>query len=355
MITIDGSIGEGGGQILRYALALAAVLGKPIKIINIRAKRHNPGLQQQHLTCVKAIATMTNANIEGAYRGSMELVFKPKSLRGGNYVFDIGTAGSISLVLQSLLPILPFLDKRTEIEIRGGTDVPMSPPIDYIRCVLLPLIKYLGLELEVNVVRRGHYPRGGGMVRIVVEPTHILKNVDIIERGNLIKIGGISHCVKLPSHIAERQAKAAKEYIVSKNINVPIDIELEYYGPDKDPHLGPGSGIVLYLETEKSILGSDSLGAKEKPAEVVGKEAAEKLYKEIISGAAIDRHAGDMLIPLLALAKGTSRITVSDISLHTRTAIEIVKILLETQISIKSKIHEDKQYMLEIKGIGLEK
>lgn len=351
MIVIDGSIGEGGGQILRYTLALASLLNKPVRIVNIRAKRKNPGLQPQHLTCVKAVATLAEAEVEGAYRGSMELVFRPKKLRGGSFVFDVGTAGSVSLVLQSLLPILPFLDRKTTIEIRGGTDVPMSPPIDYLRYVLQPLLKRLGYRIDIEVVRRGHYPRGGGIVKVIVDPVHGLESMDIVERGDIKIIKGRSHCVKLPGHVAERQAKAAKDCLLSRGINKPIEIELEYYEPDRDPHLGPGSGIVLYSETENSILGGDALGAKGKYAEEVGKEAAEKLYRELSTGAAIDRHAADMLIPLMALARGVSRITVSELTPHTITAIEVVKILAGTEAQIRG--HANRVVSIEIRGLGI--
>lgn len=353
MLIIDGSIGEGGGQILRYTLALASLLEKPVRIINIRAKRQNPGLQPQHLTSVRAVATIANAKVEGAYKGSMELVFNPGKLQGGNFVFDIGTAGSITLVLQALLPLLPFLDRRTAIEIRGGTDVPMSPPVDYFRYVLFPLLTQLGYRLELHIIRRGHYPRGGGVVRVIVNPTHRLEAIEAISRGNILVIGGRSHCVKLPSHVAERQARAAREYLLSKGIKEPIDIELEYYEPDSDPHLGPGSGIVLYAKAEGGILGGDALGARGKPAEAVGREAAEKLYNEIVSGAAVDKHAGDMLIPLMALARGTSRIAVSEVSLHMRTAIEVIKVLTGLEAHIKAC--GDKLFLVEITGLGLEK
>ncbi len=353
MIVIDGSIGEGGGQILRSAIGLAAVLGKPIKIVNIRAKRRNPGLQHQHLTAVKAIAEISNASIDGGYIGSKELVFKPGKVGGGIYRFDIGTAGSTTLVLQALLPILPFLDRETVIEIIGGTDVPWSPPIDYIRYVLIPILRQFGYNVEVELIRRGHYPRGGGIIRIRVIPTSFIEPIDLVDRGDLELIGGRSHCVKLPRHIAERQARAAKEYLASKGLNIPIDIELEFYEPQKDPHLGPGSGIVLYAKTSRSILGGDSLGEKGKPAEVVGREAAEKLYDEIVSGAALDRHAGDMVIPIAAIAKGESRFTVSTITLHMETVVEIAKILTSCEISISR--YGDRSFLVRVRGIGIER
>jgi RNA 3'-terminal phosphate cyclase (ATP) len=351
MLVVDGSIGEGGGQILRYTLALSALLRKPVKIVNIRAKRRNPGLQPQHLASVKAVSILADAEVEGAYKGSMELIFKPRALRGGEYLFDVGTAGSVSLVLQSLLPILPFLDRKTRIEIRGGTDVPMSPPIDYIRYVLVPLVKKIGVDMDVEIIRRGHYPRGGGIIRVTVNPTVRLEAIELIEREDIEFIGGRSHCVKLPSHVAERQAKSAKNYLISKGIDKPVNIEIEYYEFSKDPHLGPGSGIVLYAKTLNSVLGGDSLGEKGKPAEVVGREAAEKLFNELSSGAAVDRHAGDMLIPLLALAKGISKISVPEITLHAQTALEIIKILMNVEADVKSS---NRGFIIQVKGIDFE-
>uniref|UniRef100_A0A7C2ZBP8 RNA 3'-terminal phosphate cyclase n=1 Tax=Ignisphaera aggregans TaxID=334771 RepID=A0A7C2ZBP8_9CREN len=351
MLVIDGSMGEGGGQILRYSLSLSALLMKPVKIINIRAKRVKPGLQPQHLTSVRAVATLSNAEVKGDYKGSTELIFSPRKLKGGNYVFDVGTAGSVTLVLQSILAVLPFLGEKTSIEIRGGTDVPMSPPIDYVRYVLTPLLQLFGIKLSINLIRRGHYPRGGGIVKIVVEPSEYLEPIDIVERGEVSFIGGRSHCVKLPSHVALRQAHSAKQYLISKGVDKPIDIEVEYYDPSHDPHLGPGSGIVVYAKTENSILGGDALGAKGKPAETVGVEAAEKLYNELASGAAIDRHCGDMILPLMALAKGISRITVPELTSHIRTAIDVIRIL--TGVDVRVDKYKDKSYIIEVRGLGL--
>jgi RNA 3'-terminal phosphate cyclase (ATP) len=348
LIVVDGSFGEGGGQILRIAIGLSAALGKPVKIFNIRARRSNPGLQHQHLTGVKAVAEICSADVEGGYIGSTQLVFRPRNVRGGFYRFDVGTAGSIALVLQTLTPVLPFLDRDTVIEVRGGTDVPWSPPIDYIRYVFKPIAEMFGLYIDVDVVRRGHYPRGGGIARFYIKPSKKLNSVELIDRGSIHRIGGRSHCVKLPSHVAERQANAARETL--SNLNIPIDIEIEFYEPSKDPHLGPGSGIVLYAETEKSIIGADALGEKGKPAEKVGREAAEKLLNEIKSGAALDSHMGDMVIALACLAKGTTRYTTSKITTHIETALKIA----ETVAGCKSKTTKlkDKGILIEIEGIG---
>ncbi|MCS7099566.1 MAG: RNA 3'-terminal phosphate cyclase, partial [Sulfolobales archaeon] len=169
MLEIDGSFGEGGGQILRTAVALSAITGTDIRVVNIRARRPEPGLKRQHLTGILAAAEMCNAVVEGAQVGSTEVVFKPGSIRGGEYRFDVGTAGSVTLVLQTLLPIAAFADSPVAIEVSGGTDVPWSPPVDYLRYVVKPHLERLGYAFGVELVRRGHYPRGGGLVRVSVD------------------------------------------------------------------------------------------------------------------------------------------------------------------------------------------
>jgi len=351
LIEIDGSVLEGGGQILRTTLALSALTGKPVRIYNIRAKRSNPGLQPQHLTSVKAVAELCNAKVEGAYKGSRELIFTPGKLRAGKFRFDIGTAGSISLVIQAILPVLVFAPGKCEVEITGGTDVHWSPPIDYVRYVLLPTLALMGVKAEVQVFRRGHYPRGGGHVKITVTPVDKLKPIDFVEFGRLVEIRGRSHCVKLPAHVAERQARAAKEYLKKHGIDVPIEIELETYPPDRDPHLGPGSGIVLYAKSDRGLLiGADAIGEKGKPAEEVGREAAEKLIQELTPGRAFDSHMGDMLIPYIALAEGRSRIGVSKITLHTVTNMYIVEKILGVKFRVEGE--EGKPGIIEVEGIG---
>lgn len=359
-IVIDGSMGEGGGQILRTTLALAAVLGKRVKIINIRAKRPRPGLQRQHLTAVKAVATISNAKVEGLHLGSTTLIFEPRGLRGGDFNFDIGTAGSVTLVLQALLPILPFVPNPVRIRVRGGTDVPWSPPIDYVRHVLSRLLEHFGFNITVILKRRGHYPRGGGEIEVVVEtPPGRLKPVELTDRGDIRAIEGISHCVKLPKHVAERQARAATQTIreglrrlgIS---NVPINIELEWYERGKDPHLGPGSGVVVWALCENSVLGGDSLGAKGKPAEIVGREAAQNLVEDLMTGKALDRHASDMLIPFAALADGASVLGGAKLTLHAYTNIEVVKKLVpEASIEFVEGGKLEKPFMIQIKGVGL--
>ncbi|MGC8571569.1 RNA 3'-terminal phosphate cyclase [Caldivirga sp.] len=332
MITIDGSMGEGGGQILRTALALSIVTGKPFKIINIRAKRSNPGLQPQHLASVMAAAKISDAKVDGAYKGSLSLTFEPGKVKCGSYSIDIGTAGSISLVLQTLLPVLAVVNcSEVTLDITGGTDVPKAPPIDYVRFVLAHNLSLMGVRVNVELIRRGHYPRGGGKVKVTVKPASRLKPVNITELGELRGIWGLSHAVRLPGHVAVRQAKAAEDYL--GKLGLKPNISLEYYEQGKDPHLGPGSGITLWAESiNGQRIGADSLGERGKPAEEVGREAAEALTTVINAGAAFDDHMGDMLVPFLALAEGSSEYTVANLTSHLSTNISIVKLFLDTRI-----------------------
>ena len=353
-VVIDGSMGEGGGQILRTSVALAAVLGVRLRIYNIRAKRKNPGLQRQHMTAIKAVALLSNAKVEGLRLGSTSLVFEPRGLRGGRFRLDIGTAGSVTLVLQAVLPVAAYAPEPVELEIRGGTDVPWSPPVDYVRFVLRPLLEKFGYSFDLQLKKRGHYPKGGGVVVFRVdEPPGELRAVELVERGTILAIRGLSHCVRLPSHVAERQARAAETLLRRKYPDVPVKIDLEYYPPGRDPHLGPGSGIVVWAETERSILGGDSLGAKGKRAEVVGEEAARKLIEDLETGKALDRHASDMLIPFAALARGTSRLGGARLTLHAYTNLLVVEKL--TGVRYKLEGEQDKPFTLTIEGIGLQR
>jgi len=353
LLVIDGSMGEGGGQILRTSLALAALLGKPVRIANIRAKRPRPGLQRQHLTSVKAVAKVAGAHVEGLALGSTSITFTPGRLRGGRFSFNIGTAGSVTLVLQALLPVLAYAPEPVTVEIRGGTDVPWSPPIDYVRFVLRRLLERFGFTFEVEVGRRGHYPRGGGHVVVRVDrPPRMLRAADFSERDGIVRVEGLSHAVRLPRHVAERQARSAYEYLRARLGGVPIHIDLEWYEPGRDPHLGPGSGIVLWAVAERSVLGGDALGAKGKPAEKVGEEAASKLYEDLETEAALDRHASDMLIPFAALACGESVLYGSRLTMHAWTNVMLVKKLVEgVEIEFVEGGELDKPFKLRVKGV----
>jgi len=352
-LIIDGSFGEGGGQILRTSVALSCITGKEVKVVNIRAKRPKPGLKRQHMTAIQAAAAICNAEVSGLKLGSTTITFRPGDIRYGNYKFDIGTAGSITLVLQTLLPIMAYSKGSITVEISGGTDVPWSPPIDYVRNVIRYHLNLLGYSFNLDLIRRGHYPRGGGLVRVSVDrPPRGFNGIKLIDRGSLRVVKGRSHCVRLPKHVAERQARAAESLLRREGVNVPISIELEWYEQNKDSHLGPGSGIVLWAIYDKTIIGGDALGARGKRAEIVGEEAATKLLKAMKSGTALDKHMSDNIIPYIALAKGTSIITSEELSMHAYTNIWLVKQILGIKARLEGEL--GKPFKLEIKGAGIE-
>jgi RNA 3'-phosphate cyclase len=351
MIEIDGSFGEGGGQILRTAVALSALLGTDVRIRNIRVKRPNPGLQAQHVTAIKSVAVLSDADTKDLQIGSTQLDFIPKKKISGSFKFDIGTAGSISLVLQALMPAAAFAPGRTEFDIIGGTDVKWSPTIDYVRFVVLPNLSKLGYNAELKLIRRGHYPKGGGRVYVTVQPCIGLRCLHLTERSEVKEVRGISHCVKLPVHVAERQAAAAQQ-VLNEIDQLKVSVEVETYLAGSDPHVAPGSGIALYTDSKPGgVLGADSIGERGKPAEEVGRFAATQLAQEIRSGAPVDRHMSDILIPYLAVAEGTSEFRTSQITMHTLTNARVAELVSGAKIAIDGELGNPGT--VRVDGVGL--
>lgn len=347
MITVDGSMGEGGGQLLRYSVALAAVMGVDLKVVNIRAKRSNPGLRPQHLNAVKAIASMVGADVEGLRVGSTEIVFRPRRRpRGGRYNIDIGTAGSISLLLQALLPVLVSSDSPVELTVRGGTTVKWSPPIPYMQNVLLPLLARFGVRARIELVRRGFYPRGGGIVRVRAEPSKITA-ARILPFKEIREIRGVSYVGNLPRHIAERQARSASSYIKERGYGGYLR---EIVIDDRTPAIGQGTGIVVWAVSDQGVAGGDSLGERGKRAEVVGREAAERLVKALDTGSAIDDHALDNLVIYMALARGESEVYAPEMTTHAETAIELCRMITGAEFTVRK---QGKGVAVRAKGAGL--
>ncbi|MCE4615430.1 MAG: RNA 3'-terminal phosphate cyclase [Desulfurococcales archaeon] len=346
-------MGEGGGQILRLALALSTVSGKPVRVHDVRAKRSKPGLRPQHLIAVKALSQIAQAEVSGAHVGSTEVIFIPKELKGGSYRFDIGTAGSVSLVIQAVILPLLFASEPSTVRLSGGTDVPMAPPIDYMRYVFKHNLRLLGVSFDIVLHRRGHYPKGGGVVELVIEKmASKLRPLKAIRRGGILGIKGLSHAVKLPFHVASRQALAARNYIREKLGEIPVSVEIEHYKKEWDPHLGPGSGIVLWANCGKTLLGSDSLGARGKPAERVGDEAASVLVEDLSTGMAFDRHMSDMLPPFLAFTGGVSEIGGAKLTMHAKTVLELLKIILGDEgFEYELDGEVDGPFFLKLKGV----
>jgi len=351
MIEIPGDTLEGGGQIVRTTLALSALTGKPVTITKIRENRPNPGLQPQHFVAVKALAAVCDAATEGVAVGSRRLMFTPRGHNAGSYRFDVGTAGSIPLILEALMPAAAFAQGRLAFELTGGTDVRWSPSIDYLKLIQLPIIHEMGYDATIEVRQRGHYPKGGGRVSATINPPGLLKALHMLERGELTGIEGVSHCVKLPSHVAQRQANAAREKLTAAGFN-SANIATETYPPDHNPQFAPGSGITLRAKfSNGAVLGSDSLGERGKLAEAVGAEAASKLIMELSSGAPLDRHMGDIIIPYLAVAEGKSEIQISEITTHTLTNIKVAETLTGASFHVEGGLHQPGT--IRVDGIAL--
>ncbi len=350
MIEVDGAIGEGGGAVLRTALALSAVSQRPIHIFNIRAKRTKPGLQPQHLRGVEALAKLTNARTDGVKLNSTELIFEPTAIEGGRYHIRIGTAGSTALVLQILMPAAAFARKRVEAEITGGTDNPRAPSVDFLKNITLPTLKKMGYLGEVECIKRGHYPRGGGIVRARIDPVEKLQALALTDPGEVANISGLAHCVRLPADIATRMAHAASKALIEAGYS-KVQIKTETYHPTKDPHLGPGTGITLWAETEGgAVLGASSLGERGVPAEQVGREAARSLVRQLQTGCAVDRHLTDQLIPYLALAEGASEFTSAELTSHTLTNIALVEQILGVKFEVQGE--RGRPGRIRVEGLG---
>jgi RNA 3'-phosphate cyclase len=331
MIEVDGSYGEGGGAVLRITTALSAVTSKPVHITNIRSGRPKPGLMPQHLNAVKAVADLSGASVSGLELGSTELVFKPNQLKGGNFKIDIGTAGSITLILQAFMIPAVFADSPVKITIIGGTDVRWSPSIDYLMNITLPVLKLMGYDAKPKLVQRGHYPRGGGIFELEIEPVKKLRPLNICEL-NFNNINGISHAVKLPEHIAVRQANSAQEVLSKAGYDSKIKIE------HSQRAMGPGSGILLWTNGVTSVSGN-SLGEPGKKAEIVGYEAANRILYNISRNSAVDGYMGDQIIPYLALA-GNSTIKTSELTQHAVTNIHVTEKFINKKFRIEGSVGE---------------
>ncbi|XP_026743893.1 RNA 3'-terminal phosphate cyclase [Trichoplusia ni] len=349
LIDIDGSVLEGGGQILRLSVSFSAILGVPIRVFNIRAKRSKPGLAAQHLIGIKLVADMCGAKLKGDSIGSTEIEFRPGSrLKGGHYVADTRTAGSISLLLQVALPCALLADGPVTLDLKGGTNADMAPQFDYMTEVFLPVLKKFGARFDFTIHRRGYYPKGGGFVSIEVMPVKKFLSVNMTERGNISRIFGWSFVAgTLPIKLANEMSEGLKEGL--QDIHVPVEIEV--YKELREIAPNNCSGIIVVCETSLGcVLGADGLGRRGQDARGVGRDAAGALRRGLAAGGCADTHLQDQLLIYMALAEGKSAVRVGEITLHTKTAIHIAEKVAQVKFEV---IEEDEQNIIQCNGIGI--
>ncbi len=339
-IRIDGSYGEGGGQILRTSIALSAITNKPVEVFNIRAKRDNNGLRPQHATAIKAVASLCDADVENLNIGSSMIRFSPKEMHGGSMKMDVGTAGSITMILQAIIPAVSLAGKRADIELVGGTDVRWSPTFDYMRYVVRAAYKMLGINFELNVLKRGYYPVGGGVVKASIEPSK-LKVLDMVSAPK-VEPKIVSICSELPKHVAERQVASALTKLQKENV------KCNSYSASLEQSHSPGSSILIYSTSDYGpFIGGDSIGEKGKRAEEVGSEAAGKFLDAYISNAPIDPYLADMLVLPLSLADGRSKFAVNKATQHLSTNLYIASKIVSCSYEISKS---DQNYVVMIEG-----
>jgi RNA 3'-terminal phosphate cyclase (ATP) len=323
MLSIDGSFGEGGGQIIRTSLALSLITGKPFRAYNVRAKRQKPGLQRQHLTAVMSAAEVGRAKVEGAGVGSKEFTFMPGEVTPGEYVFSIGTAGSTTLVLQTVLPPLMVASAPSLLTFEGGTHNVHAPPFEFIRKTFLPLVGRMGPRVRAELQSYGFYPPGGGSFNVFIEPSRELKRLDLLERGVILAQRARALVVNIPAHVAERELA-----IVSQRMGwMREQLHLE----TSTNAISGGNVLTVEIESEHLTEIFTGIGERGVRAETVAARVVAEAERYLATGAPVGEHLADQLLIPLALA-GAGAYTTGPLTLHTTTNIEIIKKFLSCEI-----------------------
>jgi len=325
MITIDGSHGEGGGQILRTSLALSLVTGKPFSIHSIRAGRRKPGLMRQHLTAVNAAAEVGRAEIAGNRIGSQAFTFEPKMIRPGNFHFAVGSAGSCTLVFQTILPALIIAGESSEIVLEGGTHNPFAPPFDFLEKAFLPLVNRMGPRVEAVLEKPGFYPAGGGRFRVSIKPAD-LNRFDLLERGDIIQQNARASVANLPVKIANRELKVVNEMLGwDRDRLKAVEVENSQ---------GPGNILIVEVESEHITEVFTGFGEKGIAAEKVAARAVRSAQEYLAQTVPVGRYLADQLLVPMALAGGGKFRTLSPTQ-HTTTNIDVVKLFLDVEIAVR--------------------
>lgn len=329
MLVIDGSQGEGGGQILRSALALSVITLKPVRIERIRAKRDKPGLRRQHLMAVRAAATICGGKLTGDDIGSREIVFQPRAARAGEYHFDIGSAGSTMLVLQTILPPLLLAGGHSTVELIGGTHNPFAPPADFLRQAFLPLLGRMGADVSLTVERPGFYPAGGGKVRVEIAPARSLAPLRLLERGPIRRRLCGAMVANLPEHIGRRELAT-----VATTLDWPEEcLELRR---KQGCFVGTGNVVSVEIESEHVTEVFTGFGRRGVPAEKVAGEAAAQAKRYLEAGVPVGEHLADQLLLPLALAGGGEFVTLPPTP-HLTTNAEVIRRFLQVDIRLEEQ------------------
>jgi len=316
MIHIDGAEGEGGGQILRSSLALSICTQQPFRISNIRANRDKPGLMRQHLTAVKAAGEICDAELEGAELGSRELTFKPRALRGARYAFAVGTAGSCTLVLQTVLPALLTAKEASTVKVSGGTHNRGSPPFDFLQRAFLPLLARMGAKVNIELTRYGFYPRGGGEIRMSIEPVERWSALDLHERGERVHAFAESYVAAVPIHVAQRELDT-----IGDKLNWSHE-QLFLRGLANDQ--GPGNAVTITMQHEHVTEVFTGFGERGVRAETVADQAIREARMYLAHAAPVGEHLADQLLLPMALA-GSGSFTCTDVTPHLRSNALVIE------------------------------
>jgi len=332
MIVVDGSQGEGGGQVLRSSLALSLVTGLPFRIEKIRAGRPKPGLMRQHLTAVNAAVEIGRAQVEGAHIGSQALVFAPRSIKAGSYHFAVGTAGSCTLVLQSVLPALLTADSPSELLLEGGTHNPHAPPFDFLELAFLPLIRKMGPNVSATLQRPGFFPAGGGKITVSVEPVARLQRLDLPERGTILDRSARAVVARLPRSIAERELKVVRDRLNWEERSFSVEEAVS--------SMGPGNVLCLEIVSEhitEVFTGFGELGVS---AEKVAGDTVKAVEEYLAANVPVGRYLADQLLLPMALAGGGSFRTLTP-TRHMSTNADVIRQFLPVEVSMRQYARND--------------
>ncbi|MDR5709722.1 MAG: RNA 3'-terminal phosphate cyclase [Armatimonadota bacterium] len=343
MVELDGAQRSGSGTIVRTAAALAALLGQGLHVTNVRARREEPGLRPQHLRALEAVAALCGGEVDGARVGSREFTLRAtRSPKGGRYTWDIGSAGSTTLLAMTVLPVAAFAPEPSVFRIEGGLFQDFAPSAFHLQHVVLPLLRRMGLRAEVEILRPGYVPKGGGILEVRVEPVEgTLRSLQLLEQGHVTRVWGIA----LSSHLQHRRVseRMAERCAASfRQAGLQPEIQVLY----ERTALQPGAALAVFAETSTSCrLGADRAGAPGRPSEAIADEVARMLLLDLRSGATVDRHFADQLVVYAALAEGTTEFVVPEVTDHVATNLWLVQEIAHAEFSLD-------QRRVRIRGIG---